>query len=114
MNEIETTEATRTWMEVIAVLCAAADCGLRTSDARLHSLSVQADVVASTATALLPSELGGALDDVEVPRELADASLVDLVRAAERLTRRHPIEQFPVGASVVIVALGDLIAETAA
>ena len=44
----------------------------------------------------------------------ADVGHDKVTRAAERLTRRHPIEQFPVGASVVIVALGDLIAETAA
>ncbi len=114
MNETATTTATRTWMEVIALLCAAADRGLTTRDPRVHSLSLQAQEVASSALALLPSNLDGELDDVGLPADLAGASLQQLVRAAERLTRRHPIEQLPVGASRVIVALGDLIAEAAA
>lgn len=114
MNESPTIEPTRTWMEVVALLCAAADRGLRERDPRAHSLSLQAQEVASSALALLPPNLDGELDDVGLPADLASASLQQLVRAAERLTRRHPIEQLPVGASRVIVTLGDLIAEAAA
>ncbi len=113
-DEIRTTEATRTWMDVIAVLGAAADHGLGPCEARTHSLALQAREVAARAVALLPADLDRELDDVELPHELNGAGLADLVRAAERLTRRHPIEQLPAGASLVIVALGDLIAEAAA
>lgn len=114
MDEIFATEPTRTWMEVVALLCAAADLALSERDPRAHNLSLQAQEVASSALALLPADLDGALDDVEPPADRAAASLEDLARAAERLTRRHPIEQLPAGASRVIVALGDLLAEAAA
>jgi hypothetical protein len=117
-------EPRRTWMEMIVLLIEAADRGAAQAgidDPAISSVAVGADNVAAYAIELLPCELDHELDDIELDdiqvdgielgAGMAAASVPELIRAAEQVARRHPIEQFPVGASGVIVALGDLVFE---
>jgi hypothetical protein len=78
----------------------------------LSDLGLGARLVASHAHGLLPADVG--LDDAPFagssPRQ---DSPVELVRAAEALTRTVPIEALPAGSSRVVVALCDLLREHA-
>ena len=121
MTDFGHPDPTRTWMEVVALLTAAADRALTGTgvDPGVHSLAVGAQIVASSALALLPAQTDVDLDDVDLDDvdlgpQAATWDVLDLIRAAELVARRCPIEVMPVGASAVIVAIGDLVGEAAA
>ena len=116
MTDLANPDPTRTWMEVVALLTAAADRALTGTgvDPGVHSLAVGAQIVASSALALLPAQVDVDLEDVDLGPRAATWDVSDLIRAAELAARRCPIEVMPVGASAVIVALGDLVGEAAA
>jgi len=109
-----TQSATESWREAIALLVEAATRGYREAetDGALHSTALWAHGVALAALELLPSEQDHLLEDVVLDESCAELDMVGLIRAAETMTRRHPIEQFPVGASGVIVDLLDLVRES--
>ena len=106
--------ATESWREAIALLVEAADRGYREAetDPARYSTALWADLLASLAIDLLPANQDHLLDDVVLGRSCEDVDMVGLIRAAETTTRRHPIEQFPIGASGVIVGLLDLVRES--
>ena len=106
----------QTWLEVCALATEAARRDLTRPgiDTAAHSLALGAELVACQAQGLLDVEAARLVDDVVLPAEVRVLDVAGLLRAAEAATRRRPIEQLPVGASAVIVALGDLIAETCA
>lgn len=110
-TRITCTSAIETWREVIALLLGAADRGYRESETNpaAHSTALWAHGVASAAINLLPPAHDAELD-VTLPDSAMGLDMGGLVRVAEIATRRHPVEQFPTGASGVIVALGDLAA----
>lgn len=112
-GQTTTTTATDTWREIIALLVEAADRGYRdaTTNPALHSTALWADNVASAAIALLPPELDDLLDEVVLDEQTAGLDLAGLIWAADAATRRHPVEELPVGASGVIVDLRDLARE---
>lgn len=105
-----------TWRVVIALLVEAAEGGYRRAavDHVWHSTAVGADGLASAAIALLPAADDHLLDDVVLDQCTASLDPAGLLRRAEHLTRRHPIEQLPAGASQVIVDLLDLTRDGAA
>lgn len=109
-----TQSATDSWREAIALLVEAATRGYREAetDGSLYSTALWADLLASAAIELLPAEQDYLLDDVVLGESCSELDMVGLIRAAETTTRRHPIEQFPVGASGVIVGLLDLVRES--
>lgn len=115
MTDLADLDPARTWAEVVALLTAAADRALTGGgvDPGVHSLAVGAQIVASSALALLPERADADLDDVDLGPQAAAWGVSDLIRAAELAARRCPIEVMPVGASAVIVALGDLVGEAA-
>ncbi|GAA2469007.1 hypothetical protein GCM10009858_02900 [Terrabacter carboxydivorans] len=89
------------------ILAAGPAPGLEESFA-LSDLGLAARLAASQARRLLPVDIE--LDDVQT----AESSQrrddpIELVRAAEALTRTVPIEALPVGSSRVVVALCDLL-----
>ena len=100
-------EAMHTWITVVQLLSAAADRGFAQADTcpAIHSLALGAHLVACGALAVVPDDL----DVDDGPPQTGEVA--DLVAAAEELTRRHPIEAFPVGASGVIVAICELARE---
>ena len=102
-----------TWAEVVVLLEEAADCGYRDSatDPALHSTALAAHALAAAALELLPVEQRARVDQIPPP---AAASSIVLIRTAEAATRRHPIEDLPLGASEIIVAVCDLIGELGA
>ena len=102
-----------TWAEVIVLLEEAADCGYRDSatDPALHSTALAAHALAAAAFELLPVEQRARVDQIPPP---AAASSIVLIRTAEAVTRRHPVEDLPLGASEIIVAICDLIGELGA
>ena len=106
----------RTWMQMIVLLIEASRAGYAEAEADrgIHSAALGAHTVAAGAIELMPPHRDRELDDIELDPNLAGASFGDLVRAAERASRRCPIEQFPVGASAVIVELCDLVGEVPA
>ena len=105
-----------TWRQVIVLLIEAADRGYGQPEATWMTrlLALGADSLASGAIALLPPDQDHELDAVALDPDVASKGVAELIGAAEHLTRVCPIEQFPAGASGVIVGLGDLIAETRA
>jgi hypothetical protein len=109
----QTTTATHTWRQVIALLVQAADRGYReaTTNPALHSTALWADNLASAAIALLPPEVDDLLDEVVLDGQTESLGMAVLIWAADAATRRHPIEELPVGASGVIVDLRDLARE---
>jgi len=113
-HTMQTTAGTHTWREVIALLVQAADRGYQDAitEPAMHSTALAADGLASTAIALLPEEQDHELAEDELDASTATLSAVELIAQAERLTRRHPIEQLPPGASEVVVYLLDLLRET--
>jgi|BarGraNGADG00212_2_1021979.scaffolds.fasta_scaffold102850_2 hypothetical protein len=115
MNELNAVDPTTTWMQIVAILTAAADRpptrGAVEPD--LHSLALGAQIVASRALALLPVDTDGDLEDVVLDVG-ASSTVIDVIRAAGRAARRHPAEAFPAGAAAVIAELEDLVAEAEA
>ncbi|RYV50978.1 hypothetical protein [Pengzhenrongella frigida] len=115
MNEFNAVNPTATWMQIIAILTAAADSPQTTAAGRpdLHSLALGAQIVASRAVALLPIDSDGDLEDIVL--EVAGSSAVrELIRAAGHAARRYPVDEFPTGAAAVISELDDLVAESEA
>jgi len=115
MNEFNAVDPTATWMQIIAILTAAADSPHTTAAARpdLHSLALGAQIVASRAVALLPIDSDGDLEDLVL--EVAASSTVgELIRAAAKAAHRYPLDRFPAGAAAVISELDDLVADAEA
>lgn len=115
MNESNAVDPSTTWMRLVALLTAAADSPLTRGavEADLRSLALGAQIVASRALALLPVGADGDLEDV-VLDVAASSSLVDLIWAARRAARTHPVEAFAAGAAAVIAELDVLVAEAEA
>jgi len=112
MSTDETTgqDAADTLAAVVRLLSRAADMAWDRAARRaplMTGLGLGAQLAASHALALLPQD--APVDD-PVPVE---TDPVQLLRAAEQLTRVHPVEQFPPGTSQVIVAIIDLLREHA-
>lgn len=76
-------------------------------DPGLRFLGVGLDLAASQALELLPAG-----HDVDDPATV-ETDPLQLLRAAEELTRAHPIEEFAPGTSQLIVAICDLLNEHA-
>ncbi|MEO3936712.1 hypothetical protein V3N99_08115 [Dermatophilaceae bacterium Soc4.6] len=116
MTGQDTFPAHDTWREVIALLVEAADRGYRqaATTPALHSTALWAHSIAAAATGLLPPELDHLLDDVVLGAQTTGLDMVGLIQVAETATRRHPIEQFPPGATGVVIALCDLVREARA
>jgi hypothetical protein len=115
MNELNAVDPTTTWMQIVAILTAAADSpqARGAGEPDLHSLALGAQIVASRALALLPVDADGDLEDVVLDAAAASA-VGDLIRAAAQAARRHPVDEFPAGAAAVISELDDLVAEAEA
>ena len=97
---LQTADAVDTWREVIALLAVAADRG--------YEEAITNPAVHSTA---LPQDLDHELDEVALDAVVTHLDSAGLIRRAEQVTRRRPIEQLPAGASEVIVELLDLVRE---
>jgi hypothetical protein len=110
---LQTADAVDTWREMIALLAEAADRGYEETitNPAAHSTALAADGLASAAIALLPEDLDHELDEVTLDAVVAHLDSAGLIRRAEQVTRRHPIEQLPAGVSEVIVDLLDLVRE---
>ena len=104
-------DPTTTIKQVVRHLVAAEACALRGARTRPEwgDVAVGAAVLTSRALRLLPE--GEDVDDVPTPGGV-DASV--LLRAAEQLTRSHPIEAFPAGTSVLVADLYELISQAPA
>ena len=76
-------------------------------DLPMGALGLGAQLAVSQALELLPADVDADVDD-PVPGQTTP---IDLVRAAEAVTRTVPIDQFPPGTSQLIVAICDLIRE---
>lgn len=115
MSEPNRIDPTSTWMQVVALLTAAADTPSTRggTDPDQHSLALGAQIVASRALALLPAELDGDLEDVVIHAG-PSSTVGDLIRVASDTARRYPSEAFPAGATAVLVDLDDLVAEAGA
>lgn len=114
IGQFTTQPAIESWREAIALLLEAATRGFTEAETNpaLYSTALWADLLASSAIDLLPANQDHLLDGVVLDRSYENLDMVGLIRAAETTTRRHPIEQFPVGASGVIVGLLDLVRES--
>jgi hypothetical protein len=114
IGQFTTQPAIESWREAIALLAEAATRGFTEAEANpaLYSTALWADLLASSAIELLPADQDHLLGEVVLDQSCVDLDMVGLIRAAEAATRRHPIEQFPVGASGVIVGLLDLVRES--
>lgn len=113
-NTVTTTAAGQdTWREVIALLVTAADHGREESitDPVIMNTAWGAGIAAAAAIELLPREDDHKLDQVHLDLATASMSMAQLLRAAETVTMRHPIEQLPIGASRVIVQIRELSRE---
>jgi hypothetical protein len=110
-----TTDALDAWREVIALLVEAAESGYRdaVADPAVHSTALAADLLASAAIAVLPSDLDSQLDDVTLP-DTPTRGMAGLIGAARAATGRYRVEAFPDGAAATIAALSDLAAEAGA
>ena len=115
MNELNAVDPTTTWLQIVAILTAAADSPQTRGavEPDLHSLALGAQIVASRAVALLPVDADGDLEDV-VLDAAASSAVGDLIRAAAEAARRHSVDEFPAGAAAVISELDDLVAEVEA
>ena len=71
MNEFNAVDPTATWMQIIAILTAAADSPHTTAAGRpdLHSLALGAQIAASRAVAWLPIDSDGDLEDIDLVAE---------------------------------------------
>ncbi|MBT9257761.1 hypothetical protein LG324_03640 [Phycicoccus jejuensis] len=98
-----TTPALQAWREAIALLHDASD--LAYAERNTYALGLWADLIGSAARNLLPSDQGHILDEIVLPPEVVERGFSAMVLAAEERTRAHPIEEFPPGASGVIVEL---------
>ncbi len=106
-TEILTTPALKAWREVIVLLYEASDraeAAAATHQA-LHSPALWADLIGSAAQNLLPSDHGYLLEEVSLRPDVVEQGFAGMVIAAEELTRAYPIEEFPPGASGIIVEL---------
>ena len=79
------------------------DQALSVPDPALRFLGLGLDVATSQALDLLPA--GHDADDLATVR----ADPLQLLRAAEELTRLHPVEDFPPGTSPLIAVICDLL-----
>ena len=115
MNEFNAVDPTATWMQIIAILAAAADSPPTSGagDPDLLSLALGAQIVASRAVALLPIDSDGDLEDL-VLDVAASSAMGDLIRAAAEAAHRYSVDRFPAGAVAVISGLDDLVAEVEA
>lgn len=113
MSEPGIVDPTTTWIEVAALLSAAADTALTPGpmDPELHSLALGARIVAADALELLPLDVDSGLEEVVAP---AGATLVELIWVARVAASRQPVESLPAGASAVIVSLDALVSEAEA
>lgn len=108
-----TTDTTRAeaheMLAAVVRLCSrAADQSADSSRADVLALSLGAQLVASQILELLPADV-----QVDEPVPLQTDPL-QLLRAAEALTRTRPIEDYPAGTAQVITAIWVLIREHAA
>jgi hypothetical protein len=76
-------------------------------DPALRFLGLGLDLAASQTLELLPAD-----HDVDDPASV-ETDPLKLLRAAEELTRLHPIEDFPPGTSQLIATICDLLNEHA-
>ena len=104
-------DPTATLKLVARHLVAAEACALRAGATApdLGDVAVAAALLTSQVLRLLPPE--EVVDDVGTPH---GDDVGALLRAAEQLTRAHPIEAFPPGTSAFVADLSDLIAEVPA
>lgn len=107
-----TQDGIETWASVARLLCRCADMALVAGRGHsmftLSALGLGADLLASQAMGLLPA---GVDLDHPVP---VQTDPVQLLAAAEALTRTHPVVQFPPGASPIIARIRDLSGENPA
>ncbi|WP_404388808.1 hypothetical protein [Humibacillus xanthopallidus] len=95
----------------LSLLAAGPASGLEDSFA-LSDLGLGARLAAGHARSLLPADVG--LDDVPLAGSCSrQDDPIELVQAAEALTRTVPIEALPAGSSRLVVALCDLLREHA-
>ena len=115
MSEPNALDPTTAWMQIIAILTAAADTPPTSGavDPDMHSLALGAQIVASRALALVPADADGDLENV-VLDVVASSTVGDLIRAAGNAARRYRAEAFPAGSAAVITELEDLVAEAEA
>lgn len=104
-TNMNVTEAQEVLAGVVRLLSRAADQAADMPPPGLPGLSLGAQLVASQALTLLPLHV-----QVDEPVPL-QADPLELLRAAEALTRVHPIGAYPAGASQLVVAIDDLIRE---
>ena len=109
--ETRTTPALDAWREVIVRLNEAADRGFDAArtDLAMHSNALWAMYIAAFALELLPQGQDELFDLVALDE--SGLGFAEHVLNAEQITRRHPIEEFPPGASGVIVELNKLAGE---
>ena len=104
-------EALDTLAAVARLLGHAADTAWARADAEPLSVFAgfahAADSATSRVLHLLPEDF-----DLDGP-EPVETDFRSLLLAAEELTRAHPIETFPAGTTQLLVAISDLIGETA-
>ena len=110
-------DPTLTLKQVARHLVAAETCALRASGTApdLGDVAVGAALLTSQVLRLLPP--GEGVDDLVAPHvgHVGDVgAAAALLRDAERLTRTHPIEDFPPGTSAFVADLCDLIAQAPA
>lgn len=116
MHDEQADEATTAWIEVVALLTAAADRagpGADLPDVE-RSWAFGAQIVACDALALLPGALDGQLDALELPADTDAASIADLIAAADLAASRHPVTHQPDGAGAVRSRLAALRLEAGA
>lgn len=109
-------EATAAWIQVVALLTAAADRAAPSAhlDAAQRSWAFGAQLVACDALALLPADLDARVEAVVLPPEATDASIVDLIAAAARIATRQTPAELPAGADTVLSRLATLRLEAGA
>jgi len=77
-----------------------------------HLLGLQLHFAASQGLDLLPDYVDLEAAQGESALEFPGTDPAELLRTAERLTRSVPIEAFPAGTSMLVVALCDLVRES--
>lgn len=99
--------ATLAWIEVVALLTAAADGAAPATglDPAQRSLAFGAQVVACDATALLSKHLDEQIEAFVLPPGAVTRSIGDLIADADRAATRHPAYDRPPGADAVVARL---------
>ena len=109
-TDLTTQEARATLARVYLLTCLAGDIPdkhtLSAQDRRTSLLAHLAFLLSMQIRPLLPEEL-----DLDDDASAHTGDRLTLLIEAERLTRTHPIEQFPPGTSHVVAVLLDLIAD---